>query len=162
MLMVMMRWLQNTAVGNAVHNSTWLFPTIETVHLFGIVALVGASYLLDFRLLGIIFRDQPIARLARRLLPWVWGAFGLMVLTGGLLFSSEAVDRYQNSAFRLKMLLILLAGVNAFFFQAVESRTVEEWGNDPRQTPLGAKLIGAFSILLWFGVLACGRWIAYS
>src|SRR5713226_2332524 len=110
------KWLEHTWVGTSVRESLWLFPTIETLHLFGIVLLVGSTSALDLRLLNLAMRGQSVSKLAGRLLKWAWAGFVVQVVTGLLLFSSEATKCYPNPAFRVKMLLILLAGVNALVF----------------------------------------------
>jgi Family of unknown function (DUF6644) len=154
-------WIGNTAVGRAVHDSNWMFPVIETVHLFGIVVLVGAASVLDLRLMGLAFKDYTVSSLARRFLPWIWGGFAVMLLTGTLLFSSEAVKMYRSDVFRAKMLMIAAAGVNALVFHFLAYRSVGKWENDP-VAPLSARLAGVLSMLLWFGIVGAGRWIAYS
>jgi len=154
------RWLEQTSAGTQVRSSLWLFPMIETIHLFGIVALVGSTSALDLRLLGLALREQSVKNLARRLLPWAWVGFAVQVVTGILLVASEATKMFDNLGFRIKMALILLAGANALVFHSTAYRSAEQWG-ETRTMPLGAKLAGGFSILLWFGIVAAGRWIAY-
>ncbi len=159
-MMSFCKWLEHTSVGTHVRESLWLFPTIETLHLFGIVLLVGSTSALDLRLLGLSLRDQSVSKVAARLLPWAWVGFAVQITTGLLLFSSEAVKCYTNIAFRMKMLMILLAGVNALVFHWTAYRSVEKW-DDAATTPIAAKFAGSFSILLWFGIVAAGRWIGF-
>jgi hypothetical protein len=83
-----------------------------------------------------------------------------MMVISGLLMISEAVKVYANGAFRLKMGLILLAGINALVFQTTVYKTVDKWDLWPRP-PIGARLAGVFSLVLWVGVIFAGRWIAY-
>jgi Na+-transporting methylmalonyl-CoA/oxaloacetate decarboxylase beta subunit len=153
-------WLEQTAVGSHVRESLWLFPVIETVHIFGIILLVGATSILDLRLMGVTFREEPVSKLARRFLPWAWAGFLIQVVTGLLLFSSEATKMYGNLGFEIKMLLILVAGINAFVFHEIAYQSVGKWDDDP-VAPFGARAAGLISILLWFGIVAAGRWIAY-
>lgn len=153
-------WLEQTSVGAAVRDSLWLFPVIETVHIFGIICLVGATSILDLRLMGLTFREEPVSKLAKRFLPWAWAGFLIQVTTGTLLFSSEATKMYANLGFQIKMILILVAGLNAFVFHSIAYQSVGKWDNDPI-APLSARLAGCLSILLWFGIVAAGRWIAY-
>lgn len=154
-------WLGNSSMGRSVHDSAWLFPVIETIHLFGVVVLVGCASVLDLRLMGVAFRDYTVSTLAERFLPWVWGSFAIMVVTGTLLFSSEATKMYGNGVFRTKMLMIVAAGVNALVFHVLAYRRVGDWERDP-VTPWSARVAGVVSILLWFGIVGAGRWIAYS
>jgi hypothetical protein len=154
------QWLENTKWATGVHQSLWLFPMIETAHLFGIVLLVGATSALDLRLLGLTMKEQPVSRMAGRLLPWAWAGLTIQVVTGISLFASEATRCWENKAFRLKMAMLLLAGLNALIFHQTIYRRVASW-DDGRATPAGAKFAGCFSILLWFGIVAAGRWIAF-
>jgi hypothetical protein len=122
--------------------------------------LVTAASAFDLRLLGWALRRERVSDLAPRLLPWAWAAFAVQLVTGVLLFSSEARKIYDNPAFRLKLLLILVAGVQTLIFQLIAYRNLSSW--DLRGTlPLGAKLAGAISILLWIAIVAAGRFIGF-
>lgn len=154
------RWLDHTMVGVSIRESIWLFPVIETLHIFGIIALVGGTSILDLRLMGLTFRDEPVSRLAKRFLPWAWFGFIVQVVTGVLMFSSEAVKMTNNWAFQVKMLLILVAGINAAVFHHLSRHSIGRWDND-RVAPMFARTAGSASILLWFAIVAAGRYIAY-
>jgi hypothetical protein len=154
------QWLEQTTVGTTIRESLWLFPIIETVHIFGIISLVGSTSILDLRLMGLAFRDESVSKLGRRFLPWAWTGFAIQVTTGLLLFSSEATKMYVNVGFQVKMLLILTAGINVLVFHSITYQSVDQWDNDP-VAPFGARAAGLISILLWFGIVAAGRWIAY-
>ena len=146
-------------MGAGVRESLWLFPAIETVHLLGMAALVGTTAVFDLRLLGWMLRRERVSELAGRLLPWSWAGFALQVVTGALLFTSEAVKVYTNPAFRVKMLLIFLAGVHALIFHWTVYRDVASW--ESGVLPAGAKVAGFVSILLWIGIVAAGRFIGF-
>jgi hypothetical protein len=153
-------WLEQSPIGAAVRQSLWLFPAIETVHLLGMTVLVGTVAAFDLRLLCWGLQRTRVSDLARRLLPWTWVGFGLQVVTGALLFSSEAVKMYVNPAFRLKMLLICLAGMQALIFQLAARRNLAAW-DERAAVPVAARIGGLISILLWIGVVAAGRWIGF-
>ena len=154
------QWLENSSWATAIHQSLWLFPMLETAHLLGIVSLVGATSALDLRLIGLTMKGEPVSRLARRLLPWAWAGLTIQVVTGFCLFASEATRCFENKAFRIKMVMLVLAGLNALIFHETVYRRVTTWDEAPA-TPLGAKFAGCCSILLWFGIVAAGRWIAF-
>ena len=154
------KWLELTSLGSGIRESLWLFPAIETLHLFGIIVLVGTTTAFDLRLLGWAMRRQRVSELGVLLLPWSWAGFATQVVTGFLLFASEASKCYGNPAFRLKMLLLLLAGANALVFHVATYRSVVGWDAEAAP-PAGAKLAGAVSILLWFGIVAAGRFIGF-
>jgi hypothetical protein len=154
------QWLENSSFATAIHQSLWLFPMLETAHLFGIVSLVGATSALDLRLIGLTMKGEPVSRIAGRLLPWAWAGLTIQVVTGFCLFASEATRCFENKAFRIKMVMLVLAGLNALIFHQTVYRRVTTWDEAPA-TPLGAKFAGCCSILLWFGIVAAGRWIAF-
>jgi hypothetical protein len=154
------QWLENSSWATAIHQSLWLFPMLETAHLFGIVSLVGATSALDLRLIGLTMKGEPVSRIAGRLLPWAWAGLTIQVVTGFCLFASEATRCFENKAFRIKMVMLVLAGLNALIFHQTVYRRVTSWDEAPA-TPVGAKLAGCCSILLWFGIVAAGRWIAF-
>jgi hypothetical protein len=154
------RWLEQTTVGAGVRESLWLFPAIETLHLLGMAALVGTIAAFDLRLLGWRMRRERVSELAGRLLPWSWAGFAVQVVTGAVLFMSEAVKVYTNPAFRVKMLLIFLAGMHALIFHGTVYRNVATW-DDSEVLPAGAKVAGFVSIVLWVGIVAAGRFIGF-
>lgn len=159
-LLAWCQWLEHTSMAMWVRDSRWGFPVIETVHLFGIVSLVGSTSVLDLRFWGVLFKDEPVSSLVGRLVPWAWAGFAVQLMTGFFLFSSEATRCYGNHAFEIKMALIFLAGVNMLVFHTTTYKHVAYWDTE-QESPLGAKFAGLFSILLWFGIVAAGRWIAY-
>ena len=151
--------IQHSPIGLGIRKSDWLFPTIESVHIIGLTMVIGSIMWLDFRLLGWGERSS-VASVAQRVFPVTWWGFGTAVLTGSLLFASEAVMCYDNMAFRLKMLFLLLLGVNGLVYQYTTHKRVAEWEVE-RSTPLSAKMTGYASLILWTGVIIMGRWIAY-
>ena len=159
-IFVICQWLEATTMGTAIRESLWLFPVIETIHIFGIILLVGGTSILDLRLMGLTFREEPVSKLSKRFLPWAWAGFIIQVTTGLLMFSSEATKMYVNLAFQIKMLMIVAAGVNAFVFHSLAYQSVGTWDKDP-VAPMSARVAGLISILFWFGIVAAGRWIAY-
>jgi hypothetical protein len=159
-MMPYLEWLESTWAGTMVRDSNWLFPMIETFHLFGIVIVVGTTIALDLRLMNLWLRRWRVSLLADSLLRWSWAGFALMVLTGAGLFLSDPFRYFYNPSFRVKMVLIMLAGVNAFAFQITSLRSVGKW-DLKTDTPRGAKVAGFCSLVLWFGIVAAGRWIAF-
>ena len=151
--------LEAGSLASAMRDSLWLFPLVETVHIIGFSILVGAVVMFDLRVLGISKR-LSVRLLARHLLPWSAGALFVIVPTGLLMFASEASDLVGNRAFVVKMSLLMLAGANAAAFHLGAFRNAELWDqNIP--APAGAKLHAIASMLIWAGVITCGRMIAY-
>lgn len=154
-------WLENTYIGTNVKNSNWLFPVIESVHVLGIVFLVGSSALLDLRLLNRGFlREQPTSLVASRLLPIMWASFGVMVVTGALMFTSEAWQCYTSWAFRIKMGLLLAVGLNVLIFYFVAYRKIGKW-ESATVAPASARTAAWVSLILWILIVFAGRGIAY-
>jgi hypothetical protein len=153
-------WLYSSGLGTAIRESIWVFPIIETVHVLGIILLVGTVAIFDLRLLGLFFRQTSVSQMAGQLLPLTWAGFATMFVTGFLLFSAEAADSYGNWAFRFKLLLLLLAGLNPLVFHLTIYRQVTAWG-ERAITPLRARLAGLFSLTLWAGIICAGRAMAY-
>jgi len=154
------QWLEQSPVGASVRQSMWLFPILECLHLLGMTALLGVIGTFDLRLLGWVLRRLPLAQMAKKLLPWAWAGFSAQVVTGALLFASEAVKLSTNPAFRIKLLLIGLAGTNALIFHAMNRRTLPAW-DERSALPIRAKLAGLASLLLWAGVVVAGRMIGF-
>lgn len=154
--------LEQTSFGSAIRNSDWLFPAIEAVHVLGIVVLVGATGLFDMRLLNTGFLKQERAsNVARQVMPWVWGSFTVMFVTGVLMFSSEATRCYQSWFFRLKLILLVLAGLNAFIFQFGAYKGIANWDESTAKAPGGARMAAWVSLVLWVFIVFAGRGIAY-
>ena len=153
-----MQWLQGTALARSVAE-VW-FPRIECLHVISMALLAGSIFVVDTRLVGLTSKHLPFSYISDRLLPWTWGAFVVSLVTGSLMFVSNATGYYDNAAFRLKMLLLLLAGANMLFFQLVTFRDVGAW--DTGRPPAAARLAGFLSIGLWCMVIATGRWIGFS
>ncbi len=144
-----------------MRESLYLFPVVETLHVFGIVSLVSSAFLLDLRLFGVgPMRDEPVDKLARWVLPWVLTGFTVQVVTGVLMFSAEATRSAVNSFFWYKMFLLLGVGINALVFHTTVFRQVGTW-NNAHVAPIGARIYGTFSIILWLGIITLGRWFSF-
>jgi hypothetical protein len=159
---VLLRALEATSVATAIQENESIFPWIESLHVLAITLVVGTIAIVDLRLIGLASRDRAINSLVANVLPCTWAAFAVAVITGALLFSSKAFDYAHNSYFQTKLIFLVLAGANMSVFQLFISRDLERWGASLHATPLRAKIAGAVSLLLWVGVVACGRWIGFS
>jgi hypothetical protein len=160
-LLSICQWLDTTRLNTAMRQSNWAFPALDTIHTLGIVLVAGTIVLVDLRLLGLSMRRVPVAQLVARIVPATLWGFLLMMVSGGLLFSSEAVKMYHSPAFRIKMLLLALAGLNAIIFHRTVYRDVANW--DPGSVvPPRARLAGLLSLIFWIGIIAAGRAIAYA
>jgi hypothetical protein len=102
-----------------------------------------------------------VTELTREVLPWTWGLFAIAVASGSLMFISKASAYFANWPFRLKMLCLLLAGLNMMFFHIFTYRSVQLWDQD-RPTLMGAKVAGVLSLTFWVCVVTFGRWIGFT
>lgn len=153
-------WLERTHGAVAIRESMWMFGVLISIHVLSLGVFFGTVAMLDLRLLGRGMRTTPVSDLVDRFLPWTRASFALMALSGALLIWSEAVKCYTSTSFRIKMVLILLAGANILVFHRTY-RTAASW--DQRAVlPARAKFAGCLSLLLWTGVLAAGRAIGYD
>ena len=152
-------WLEATAVGVAMRQWLWLYPIVEIVHIVGFVVLVGAAFMFDLRLLGLA-RATPVSALADHLLRWARLALVLVVPSGTLMFVAHATEMASNPAFRLKLVLIAAALANAGLFHRWPFRAVGDWDTEIL-APWPARLAGILSLVLWIGVITCGRLLAY-
>jgi hypothetical protein len=143
----------------AMREWRWLYPIVEIVHIIGFVVLVGAAAMFDLRLLG-VSRRLPVAAMARHLLPWARMSLVLVVPSGLMMFAAHATELAENPAFRLKLVLIAAALLNAVAFHKGSFTSVRTWNQDAK-TPAAAKLAAVFSLVLWTGVITCGRLLAY-
>lgn len=152
-------WLENSVISTTIREWIWLYPIIETIHILALAILFGSVAMFDLRLLG-FSRQLLVTDMAQHLLPWTYMSFGVVVLSGFLMFTVDASEIAANPAFRLKLLLIAGAGINAAFFHAGAYRSVKLW-NRGVQAPRVVRLTAILSLLLWVGVIICGRFIAY-
>jgi len=153
--------IEASPFGTALRESRLGFPSLIAVHLCGLLITTGTIFLWDFRLLGWGLRATPVSRVAKTLLPWTWAGFFVMLLTGSAMVCIEAGRLYPNTAFRIKLVLLLLAGLNVLTFHTTIFRSVSRWENDA-VLPARARAAGAISLLLWIGLLTAGRAIGYT
>ncbi len=156
-LLPFFEWCESTAVGEMIRSSSWLFPVIESFHLLGLAVIGGAVLVVDLRLFGFALRRQPVAQLAADAQRWLIGSLMVMLPSGVLLFTSEAIKCYYNEAFWFKMTSLFLAIVFTF---TVHRKVA--MADEARIRPLWSKLVALTSVTLWSGVGIGGRWIGFS
>jgi hypothetical protein len=155
------QWLEQTRLAIAISESVWLFPIIEGSHILALPLSVGMILMFDLRLLGLAFQGGSAARLMSDVLRWSKVGFAIMFVTGGLLFMTQASKAYESVFFRAKLVFILALGINAVLFQIVFYPRMAQW-DAGGGTPLGARICGGLSLIVWIGVIICGRTMAYQ
>jgi len=158
-LLEMVQWMQHTSFSADLRETLW-FPAIETVHVIGIAFVLGTAGILDLRLIGAILKKLPVSAVHEQLLPLTWVGFAAMFSSGIFLVLSEPLKCYNSGYAWTKLVLLILAGLNALAFERGIYTRIAEWDNSS-ETPFRAKLAGYFSLVLWVGIVAAGRAIAY-
>jgi hypothetical protein len=153
--------LQESALGTAVRGTSFLYPTLESLHILGIALLVGPAFAFDLRLLGVAHRVVSVTTAARHLLPLSHIGLAVALLTGGALLSSQAIATAGAGTAPWKLGLLLVAGLNVLVFHRGVYRRVDGWAEATR-TPIGARIAAGISLTAWTGVIFAGRLLAYT
>lgn len=140
--------------------SALVYPIVMSTHLSCIAVFGGMILMTDLRLLGVAMTDRPISEVVRKFCIWKRIGFCIMVTMGALLASSEAEKYSPNPFFWAKMTFLVLVGIHAIIFRPLVYNHPEELDKSPT-IPGRAKMAGALSLFLWFGVLTFGRLIGY-
>lgn len=141
-----------TPLAIALTDSTWLFGTVEAVHVVGLTLVLGSIALVDLRLVGSFARERDADALIRRFLPLTWTGFVVAATTGTTLVFANPQGYFANFFFRAKLVLLVLAGVNVLVFH----RFVQPHNGR------GAALSGGISLALWLTIVSFGRWIGFT
>lgn len=160
-MVAFLEWLGSTKWSVALIESLYAWSLIESAHVVTLALFVGTVLMLDLRLLGVAFRRVPISEFTNHLLPWTRGGFVVMTVTGLLLFYSSPLRYYHNLFFRIKVLMLILAGLNVWFFHSRVHRRVAAWDRDPLP-PRAARVAAVVSIVAWTTVVVTGRLTAYN
>ena len=160
-LLAFCEWLAATNGSIALHESLYMYPMVESIHVLALCLFVGLATIFDLRLLGLILRRVPVSQVMGRTLPWTTGGFAVMVVTGLLLFYAIPVRTYQSVWFRGKVIFLILAMLNIWYFHSRVYPKVGEW-NTAARLPVLARRAGLASIVLWALIIVFGRFIAYN
>ena len=161
LILSVLHWLATTRWSVALHESVYVWPLLESIHVLCLALFVGTAVMLDLRLLGVAMPHIPASAFTQRLLPWTRGAFVIMVATGVLLFTATPVTYYNELSFRLKLILMVAAGFNVWFFHARTRRRIADW-DSVVTPPTAARVAAIVSLAAWTGVVIAGRLIAYE
>ena len=154
-------WLQATHLAAHIRESLFIFPLLEAIHVVGLSLVVGTIMVIDLRLLGLASSERSFARMAADILKWTWAAFLVTAATGALMFMTNAVVYANNTAFRVKVALLVLAGLNTLVFELTAARTVQRWDRSSSAPPV-AKAVATMSLALWIAVIVAGRIIGFT
>ena len=158
MIEILVQFLESSMLNNWILSTAWFWPSFEIIHFVGLSLLLGSMLIIDVRLAGFVKAMNIMA--THRLLPLAGVGFFINLITGMLFFVGDPARYVVNIGFQIKMLLILIAGLNALWFALKISPVIMNW--DPYgDTPFLAKLIAYISLISWVGVLLLGRLIPY-
>ena len=147
------RWLVNSPWSHAMNSYEWVFPIVQSMHFIGFAMLIGTIAIIDLALLGLGMRRQQPGQLAADLAPWTHVGLLVILITGPLMFSTDAVAYHFNPSFQFKMVCLMVALV---FHFTLHRRAVRA-----DASPIRAKLTAATSLVLWTCVVGAGRMIAF-
>lgn len=140
--------------------ATAWFPFIESIHVLSITLMLGAILMVDLRVLGLAAKSYPVSTMARELVPWSGIAFLLATATGVAMFMTRAASHVDNTAFQIKMVLLLLGGINILVFHTQEKALLQSL-DVTFPVPLRAKVCAGISLFVWVGAMVAGRWVGH-
>jgi len=153
--------LESSGIATRIRDSLYIFPLIESTHVFGLAMVFGTIAIVDLRLLGVASTRRSFRQLASDILKWTWVAFAVTAATGALMFITNAGVYYHNFFFRTKMLMLALAGVNMLVFELTAGRSIHRWDKAP-SAPLIGRTTALLSLVLWITIIFLGRWIGFT
>jgi hypothetical protein len=159
-LLSFIQWLNGTSWSLYLRESELAFPLTEAIHLIGLGISVGTIMWVDLRLLGLTMRRERATDVIGRLEPWAFCGFIVMFISGIVLFLGKPENYYTTTAFRIKMMMLPLAGLNVLFFHKRVYPRVAEW-DEGAVVPWQGRLVGFVSMTLWLAIIIAGRWTAY-
>jgi len=148
------KWHNESWLGQAISGSIVAFPIIETIHILAMAVMFGAMLALNIKLLGLGFKNQPISLLSKTLLKFLNGGLLVMLISGYMMFASEANKDFSNDGFKFKMGALAIA----LLFQIFWYRNLVKKDN---QGVAVRGLSAAFCFFIWFCVGAGGRAIGF-
>lgn len=154
-------WLAGTDLSQIIAGNLWMIPSIQSVHVVAIGVLVGALFMVDMRILGVVGKDQSLAIITRRYTPWIWGAIAVLLLSGVLLIFGEPQRELLSFSFWVKMILIVIGSAIVAAFQMHLKGREAEWETTLVAAPV-TKAFAIASIVIWVAIIVLGRFIAWD
>jgi hypothetical protein len=154
-------WIADTWLSLAIRKSVWLIPTIQITHIVAITMIVTAAVMIGARIARLAGRTQTIYETAQRFLPWIWGGLVVLAPTGIILIIAEPQRTLGNATFWWKMAMLLVGIGLTAWFQVSLRHDAAAW-EDRSQKAAAKRVFAASTILIWLGIIATGRLIAYT
>ena len=152
--------IETTSLSTAIREGALYYPILGALHLLSIGWFGGMVLMSDLSVLGIGLPHVPVAEVLSQFRRWKWVGFAVVLLSGALLWWSEPVVCYKSLSFRIKLILLIMVGLNALVFhkKAYSSLTAGDFGPVKSR---GLRLAACMSLLLWFALVLAGRGIAF-
>jgi len=159
-MLEILAWLEESPLGAIARESLYGFQVLVGIHILGLTVSVGILLWVDLRMMGICLKGLPLTDVYRALSKWFTVGFSIMMLSGMALFAGFATSAYENVFFRIKILAMIVAGINAIVFHVLLRRMPAH--ADSADPAVSVRLAGLASITLWTVVILCGRMISYT
>ena len=165
MLQELSDWLTqtplNTVFSDTTRIETWLIiPISQTIHILGVAVVMTAVGMLNLQLLGVRVTKQSFADLSARWMPWIWSAMVVLFITGAVQTIAEPTRELMNNTFRIKVVMLLIAIAITVVYRAQVKKDAKYWERSGERRAL-AYALASISLVLWLGIVAAGRLIAY-
>lgn len=160
-IQTILQQIYDLPMSSSIRENVNAFPVIESLHVLAIALVFGTILIVDLRLLGVAAHRSGVRRLIAELLPFTWAAFALAVVTGSLMFMSNAVAYAANTEFRLKLVALAVAGLNMAWFHSTAYRRIDQW-DEVLPPPGTARIAGLLSLFTWTTIIILGRWIGFT
>ncbi len=154
-------WLAQTKVSLAIQTHLWVIPTVQSIHIVAIGIALSSVLMMNLRVFGWAGTDQTVSEMTRRFAPWLWGALGVLFLTGVLMVVGEPVRELLSLSFWLKMSLIIVGGALAAGFQMTLGRHERDW-EESFVNRWTTQCLAVATLLVWCTIVILGRLIAYD
>lgn len=153
--------LSATDISVALQNAEWVIPTSQSIHIVSVSVLFASAIMINMRLLGIGAKGRSISQLSGTVLPWMWRALLVLLLTGTVQAVAEPVRQFVAPVFWTKMILIVVVSLLTVFFARAVRRNAAGWDASGSR-PGAARMFAVISSLLWVAIIFCGRFIGYT
>jgi len=155
-------WIANTELNHAFQeNAAWLVPTSQSIHIISVCVLFTCAILISMRILGVTSIGRTVSQLTDTLVPWMWGALGVLLLTGTIQTIAEPVRQFVTPVFWAKMIMIVVVMTITAVFTGKVRANAAAW-DAAASLPPGARQFAIVSAFLWVVIIVCGRFIGYT
>lgn len=153
-------WLEQTPMSQTIQTVSWIVPTVQTIHILAIAAVMSSVLMLSLRLMGVVGRDQLVRPYSARYLPVIWWSLPVLLVSGAIMIVGEPVRSLESPIFQLKVLLIIAVFALTLVYQVTLRRNAAYWTEAPGGRAASV-MLAVVALVLWICIVFAGRWIAY-